>query len=72
MLVEINGKLAGILAVADTLREAGTYTVGSLRASGIKTVMLTGDNTVTAGAIAAQAGVDDYMAELLPRTRWKF
>lgn len=69
MLVEINGKLAGILAVADTVREASRHTVGALRESGIRTVMLTGDNAVTAGAIAGKVGVDEYMAELLPQDK---
>lgn len=69
MLVEINGKLAGILAVADTVREASRHTVDALRESGIRTVMLTGDNAVTAGAIAGKVGVDEYMAELLPQDK---
>jgi Cd2+/Zn2+-exporting ATPase len=69
MLVEINGKLAGILAVADTVREASWHTIDVLRSSGIKTVMLTGDNAVTAKTIAAMVGVDDFMAELLPEDK---
>ncbi|MDD2553290.1 MAG: heavy metal translocating P-type ATPase, partial [Desulfotomaculaceae bacterium] len=71
ILVEINGKLAGILAVADTVRETSRYTVDVLKTSGVKTVMLTGDNTVTAEAIAAQIGVDDFVAELLPEDKVK-
>lgn len=69
MLVEINGKPAGILAVADAVREAGRHTVDVLRASGIRTVMLTGDNSVTAEAIAGKVGVDGFMAELLPQDK---
>ena len=70
-MVEINGKLAGILAVADTVRETSRHTVDVLKASGVRTVMLTGDNAVTAGAVAAQVGVDDFMAELLPEDKVK-
>lgn len=69
ILVEINGKPAGILAVADTVREASRYTVDFLKKSGIKTVMLTGDNAITAGAVATQVGVDDFLAELLPEDK---
>lgn len=69
MLVEINGKLGGILAVADALREASRQTVDVLRASGVRTVMLTGDNAVTAKAIAEKVGVDGFMAGLLPQDK---
>jgi Cd2+/Zn2+-exporting ATPase len=69
MLVEIGGKIAGILAVADTVREASRQTVDILRASGIRTIMLTGDNELAAGAIARQVGVDEYMAGLLPEDK---
>ena len=69
MLVAISGKITGILAVADTVREASRCTVDALRASGIRTIMLTGDNELAAGAIARQAGVDEYMAGLLPEDK---
>lgn len=69
MMVEINGKLAGILAVADAVREASRHTVDVLRASGVRTVMLTGDNAVTAEAIAGKVGVDGFMAGLLPQDK---
>lgn len=69
MLVEINGKLAGILAVADAVREDSRHTVDVLRASGVRTVMLTGDNAVTAEAIAGKVGVDGFMAGLLPQDK---
>jgi len=41
-----------------------------LRAMGIKTVMITGDNPLTAAAIAREAGVDDFLAQATPKTRW--
>jgi Cd2+/Zn2+-exporting ATPase len=69
MLVAISRKIAGILAVADTVREASRQTIDTLRASGIRTIMLTGDNELAAGAIARQAGVDEYMAGLLPEDK---
>ncbi|MCL5291997.1 MAG: cadmium-translocating P-type ATPase [Actinobacteria bacterium] len=59
--------LLGAIAVADQLRPHIEKTIADLKAIGIKrVVMLTGDNERTAGAIAAQAGVDEYFAELLP------
>ena len=69
MLVAISGKLTGILAVADTVREASRCTVDALRASGIRTIMLTGDNELAAGAMTRQVGVDEYMAGLLPEDK---
>jgi Cd2+/Zn2+-exporting ATPase len=57
--------LLGILAVADNLRAEAKEAIKILRKSGIKTVMLTGDNEGTAKAIAGQAGVDEYLAQLL-------
>jgi len=67
ILVGMAGKIAGIVGVADTLRENSADAVRLLKAGGIKkTVMLTGDNAPTASAIAKKAGVDEYMADLLP------
>jgi cation-transporting ATPase V/Cu+-exporting ATPase len=56
----------GLLAVADVLRDEAPMAVGALRRLGVDIVMLTGDNRRTAAAIAAQAGVDDVIAEVLP------
>lgn len=70
MLVGLDGELLGVLAVADTVRETSADAVRQLRDGGIKrTVMLTGDNAATAGAIAKRVGVDDFMAELLPQDK---
>lgn len=67
ILVGVDGEITGIVAVADTLRENSADAVRMLKAGGIKkTVMLTGDNAPTASAIAKRAGVDEYMADLLP------
>ena len=61
-----DGKLAGIIAVADTMKEDSRQAVGELQNMGIRVVMLTGDNERTARAIGAQAGVDDVIAGVLP------
>ncbi len=61
-----NNKLIGIIAVADTIKEDTPQAVGELRKMGIHVVMLTGDNEITAKAIAGQAGVDEVIAGVLP------
>ena len=61
-----NGRSAGIIAVADTMKEDSRQAVSELRNMGIRVVMLTGDNERTARAIGAQAGVDDVIAGVLP------
>tara|TARA_R110001599_G_scaffold64023_3_gene178776 strand:- start:383195 stop:385507 length:2313 start_codon:yes stop_codon:yes gene_type:complete len=58
-----------ILAAADTVRESSIAAVKKLQALGIKVVMLTGDNTHTAGAIAAQVGISDARGNLLPQDK---
>ncbi|MGI6025641.1 MAG: heavy metal translocating P-type ATPase [Candidatus Scatomorpha sp.] len=61
-----DGKLAGIIAVADVIKEDSPRAVQELRNMGIRVVMLTGDNERTAKAIGAQAGVDEVIAGVLP------
>ena len=61
-----NGILAGMIAVADVIREDSPQAVKELQNMGIEVVMLTGDNERTAKAIGAQAGVDDVIAGVLP------
>ena len=60
------GRLLGILAVADTLKEDSPRAIRELQAMGIRVVMLTGDNQRTADAIGRQAGVDEVIAGVLP------
>jgi len=66
VVVESDGKLVGVLAVADPLRATSRAAVARRRTLGIEVVMLTGDNAGTAAAIAAEAGIDRFEAETLP------
>lgn len=61
-----NGRFLGIIAVADTVKPESKKAVSELKKMGISVVMLTGDNSGTANAIAKQAGISDVRAELLP------
>ncbi len=61
-----DGKLLGMIAVADVIKEDSPQAVKELQNMGIRVVMLTGDNERTAKAIGAQAGVDDVIAGVLP------
>ncbi len=61
-----DGKLLGIIAVADTIKEDSAAAIRDLRNLGLRVVMLTGDNEKTAAAIGAQAGVDEVIAGVLP------
>lgn len=69
MLVAIGGKAAGIVAVADTIKESSREAVEKLKAMGIGVYMLTGDNARTAKAIGRQAGIDNVVAEVLPQSK---
>ena len=64
-----NPKMLGYLAIADRLRDTSRKAIERLQAMGIEVVMLTGDNTVTAAAIAKQTGITQYRAEVLPQDK---
>ena len=69
MFVAVDGKPAGVVAVADTIRESARRAVRELHELGIQTVMLTGDNRRTADAVARQLGMDTVIAEVLPEDK---
>jgi P-type Cu+ transporter len=64
--VAFDGRPAGVLALADTLKPGAREAVAALRRTGRKVVMLTGDNERTARALAGEAGIDEVLAEVLP------
>ena len=66
VIVAKKGKILGIIAVADTIKEDSAEAVSELKSQGIHVVMITGDNEITAGAIAAQAGVDEVVSSVKP------
>lgn len=66
MYFALDSRALGIIAISDTLKEGAENTVKALKGLGIKTVLLTGDNRVTAEAVAKQIGVDELIAEVMP------
>jgi len=69
MFLAVDGEAAGIIAVADTLKENSKKAVEAFHRMGLEVVMLTGDNQRTAKAIANQIGVDRVLAEVLPEKK---
>ncbi len=69
MFLGVDGRAAGILAIADPIKQTTPAALEALRADGIKLVMLTGDNRVTAKAVADKLGIDDVQAEILPEAK---
>ena len=69
LAVARNGKLLGAVALSDVVKAGIRERFGELRQMGIRTVMITGDNPLTAAAIAAEAGVDDFLAQATPEDK---
>jgi Cu+-exporting ATPase len=69
MLIAINGKAAGLIGVADPIKESTAEAIRDLHAEGIKIVMITGDNQITANAVAGKLGIDQVHAEVLPEQK---
>ena len=69
LLVAQNEKILGVVYLKDVVKEGVKEKFEDLRKIGIKTIMITGDNPMTAAAIAAEAGVDDFVAEATPETK---
>jgi K+-transporting ATPase ATPase B chain len=67
-----NGRLLGVVHLKDIVKPGIKERFAALRAMGIKTVMVTGDNPITAAAIAGEAGVDDFIAQATPEDKLKY
>lgn len=68
-LVAIDNKLSGIFALADTIKQNAKQAIDSLKAMGIEVVMLTGDNEITAKAVASKLGISRIIAQVLPQQK---
>jgi Cu+-exporting ATPase len=69
MFAAIEGKLAGLLVVADPIKESAADAIANLHREGVRIVMLTGDNHRTAEAVARGLGIDEVIAEVLPEQK---
>jgi Cu+-exporting ATPase len=71
MYLAVDGRLAGLLGVADPVKATASAAIRELRAEGVRLVMLTGDNATTAHAVAKRVGVDEVVADVLPADKAK-
>jgi cation-transporting P-type ATPase A/B len=66
VFVSVDGQVRAAIAVADTVKDSASNAVAALHRRGLRTVLLTGDNPATAAAVAAEVGIDDVIADVLP------
>jgi heavy metal translocating P-type ATPase len=71
MFIAVGGQLAGYIGVADTVKPTTREAITTLKASGLRIVLVTGDNAATAAAVAKAVGIDDVMAEVLPEDKYR-
>ncbi len=71
ILVSVDGKISGILAIADRLKDTAAGAVAELKRMNLRVIMITGDNSKSASVAAAQLGIDDVLAEVLPEDKAK-
>lgn len=69
MLVAVDGKMAGIIAVADPIKDDSKSAIKALKSFGLTPIMITGDNERTAGAVAVEVGIDQVIAGVLPNQK---
>ncbi|MDR2940604.1 MAG: heavy metal translocating P-type ATPase [Clostridiales bacterium] len=69
MILSVDGEVAGIIAVSDTIKETSKSAIEKLKSLGIEIMMLTGDNKKTASAIAKKAGIEKFLSEVLPKDK---
>jgi len=69
IFMAIDGKAAGVVAIADPIKDTTPAAIAALQAEGIRVVMLTGDNATTAQAVAAKLGITDVQADVLPQDK---
>lgn len=72
VIIAENGTFAGVISLSDSLKETSAEAVRTLRAAGIETYMITGDNRVTADAVAKEAGITNVFAEVLPADKARY
>src|SRR5665213_2383246 len=71
MFLAIDGRLAGFIGVADTIKPSARQGIAELKASGLHIVLVTGDSAATAAAVAKQVGIEDLKAEVMPEDKYR-
>lgn len=72
MFLSVDGELAGIVSVADPIKSTTREAIDQLHAAGLRIVVMTGDNAITAAAVAKQLGLDDFRADVLPEDKLNY